>query len=61
MKLYPVVDDLLHPVLRVAMHRAPRLLAPSADPRADARDPRWSTQRAVGSPAFLERKGGRRF
>ena len=29
------------------------LLAPSEDPRADTRDPRWSTQRAVGSPAFM--------
>ena len=29
------------------------LLAPNEDPRADARDPRWTTQRAVGSPAFM--------
>jgi REP-associated tyrosine transposase len=29
------------------------LLSPSGDARADARDPRWSTQRAVGSPAFM--------
>jgi len=28
------------------------LLAPSEDPRVDARDPRWTTRRAVGSPAF---------
>jgi putative transposase len=31
------------------------LLGPSADPRADARDPRWTTRRAVGSAAFLAR------
>jgi len=30
-----------------------RLLVPSADPRADGRDPCWTTQRAVGSPAFV--------
>ena len=30
-----------------------RLLTPRADPRADGRDPCWSTQRAVGSPAFV--------
>ncbi|MEI8189494.1 MAG: hypothetical protein WCI75_07230, partial [candidate division NC10 bacterium] len=41
------------------------LLAPSEDPRADARDPRWTTQRAVGSPAFMvpyvPRRGRRRI
>ena len=31
------------------------LLAPSEDPRADARDPHWSRQRAVGSAAFVAR------
>ena len=31
------------------------LLLSSADLRLDARDPRWTTQRAVGSPAFLRR------
>jgi putative transposase len=31
------------------------LLQPSADQQADARDPRWSSQRAVGSPSFLRR------
>ena len=37
------------------------LLAPSEDPRVDARDPRWSTRRAVGSPAVLARsRPGRR-
>ena len=38
------------------------LLAPSADPRADAR---WNTQRAIGSPAFMvpyvSRRGRRRI
>ena len=29
------------------------LLAPSDDPRGDARAPRWTTQRAVGSLGFL--------
>jgi putative transposase len=36
------------------------LLAPSADPRADARDPSWTTKRAVGGLAFLARYGVRR-
>jgi hypothetical protein len=85
MKRYPQVEDLLRPLLKVAMPRAGRLyapggtvhvvarcnnrefypkvrqrqyrtlLAPSPDPRLDTRDPRWTTQRAVGSPAFLQR------
>jgi hypothetical protein len=29
------------------------LLAPTADPRAKARDPRWTAQRAKGSPGFM--------
>ncbi len=29
------------------------LLAPRADPRAEARDPHWTTQRAIGNPAFV--------
>ncbi len=36
------------------------LLTSSADPRADLRDPRWTTKRAVGSLAFLSRYGARR-
>ncbi len=40
------------------------LLASSADPRAEARDPHWTTQRAIGSPAFMapyvSRRGRRR-
>lgn len=33
------------------------LLAPSDDPRADGRDPRWTTERAIGTPTFLARYG----
>lgn len=33
----------------------PTSVLPVAMPRADARDPRWTTQRAVGSAAFLAR------
>ena len=36
------------------------LLAPSTDPRAEARDPRWTTQRAIGSPAFVSQYVPRR-
>ena len=36
------------------------LLAPSEDPRTDARDPRWTSQRAVGSAAFVARYVPRR-
>ncbi len=43
MKPYPLVDELLRPILRVAR------------PRTDARDPCWTTQRAVGTAAFLAR------
>ena len=32
----------------------------SALARSEARDPRWATRRAVGSPAFLARYGPRR-
>ena len=93
-KPYPLVEDLVGPVLRVRMPRAPRvvspggnghvvarcnnrefafttaedftlLLAPSADPHADARDPRWTAQRAIGSSAFMApcvpRRGRRRL
>jgi putative transposase len=44
-----------YPKVRQRHYRA--LLAPSADPRADARDPRWTTERAVGSAPFLGRHG----
>ena len=92
-KPYPLVEDLVGPVLRVRMPRGPRivapggtmhvvawcnnqefyfttgedfalLLAPSADPHADARNPRWTAQRAIGSSAFtvpcVPRRGRRR-
>ncbi len=45
----------LHPSAKGRQRRYRTLLTPSADPHADARDPRWSTQRAVGSLAFLSR------
>jgi len=53
----------LSPSAKVRQRQYRTLLAPSADPQTDARDPRWSTQRAVGSLAFLDRhlpRGGRR-
>jgi putative transposase len=53
----------LSPSATVQQRQYRTLLAPSADPRADARDPRWSTQRAVGSVPFLTRhlpRGARR-
>ena len=43
----------LSPYAKVRQRQYRTLLAPSEDPRADARDPRWTTQRAVGSPAFM--------
>ena len=93
MKPYPVVEDLVCPVLPVGMPHAPRVVAqsetihvvarcntrecyfttaedfdllraPTADPQAEARDARWTTQRAAGSPAFMApyvpRRGRRR-
>jgi putative transposase len=42
-----------YPAVRHRHYRA--LLAPSPDPIADARDARWSTQRAVGTGAFVAR------
>jgi len=44
-----------YPKVRQRHYRS--LLAPADDPRGDLRDPRWTTQRAVGSPAFLARFG----
>jgi putative transposase len=40
---------------KVRQRRYRTLLAPTDDPRADARDPRWTTERAVGTAAFLAR------
>jgi putative transposase len=55
----------LSPYGKVRRRHYATLLVPSEDPRADARDPRWSTQRAVGSPTFMApyvpRRGRRRI
>ncbi len=40
-----------HRKIRQRQHRT--LLGPSPDPIADVRDPRWTTQRAVGTGALL--------
>jgi putative transposase len=50
----------LSPYSRVRQRQYRALLAPSADPIADGRDPRWTTQRAMGSAAFVARYGPRR-
>jgi putative transposase len=42
-----------YPAVRRRHYRA--LLSASDDAQADARDPRWTTERAIGSPAFIER------
>jgi putative transposase len=42
-----------YPAVRQRHYRT--LLAPSDTPEADAHDPRWSRQAAVGTPAFLAR------
>ena len=47
-----------YPAVRQRQYRV--LLAPSPDPTADARDARWSTQRAVGTGAFVARYTPRR-
>ena len=47
-----------YPKVRQRYYRA--MLAPSHDPRADARDPRWTTERAVGGEAFMARHDPRR-
>lgn len=54
----------LSPYGKVRQRPYRTLLAPSADPQAEARDARWTTQRAVGSSAFMApyvpRRGHRR-
>ena len=45
----------LSPYAAIRQRHYRTLLQPSPDPQADGRDPRWSTLRAVGSPAFLRR------
>ncbi len=47
-----------YPAVRQRQYRA--LLAPSPDPTADGRDARWTTQRAVGTAAFVARYTPRR-
>ena len=42
-----------YPKVRQRQYRA--LLAPSPEPTADARDPRWSSQRTVGTAACVAR------
>jgi hypothetical protein len=55
----------LSPYAKVRLRQYRTLLAPSADPHADTHDPRWTTQRAIGSPAFMTpyvpRRGCRRI
>jgi len=55
----------LSPYGKVRQRQYRALLAPSEGPGLDARDPRWTTQRAVGSPAFvaryIPRRGRRRI
>jgi hypothetical protein len=43
----------LRPYAEIHSRQYRTFLPPSEDPQADARDPRWTTQRAVGSPAFM--------
>lgn len=50
----------LSPYAKVRQRHYQALLAPTIDPVADGRDPRWTTHRAVGSPAFLARYARRR-
>jgi putative transposase len=50
----------LSPSAKVRRRHYRALLAPSADPRVDGHDPRWSTQRAVGTAAFVARYTPRR-
>jgi len=50
----------LSPYPKVRQRHYRTLLAPSDDPIVDGRDPRWTTHRAVGSPAFVARYAPRR-
>ncbi len=45
----------LSPYSKVRQRRYMAMLAPSDDPRLDAQNPAWTTQRAIGSPAFVAR------
>ncbi|WP_337288530.1 hypothetical protein [Candidatus Methylomirabilis sp.] len=50
----------LSPYPKVRQRHYHTLLLPNPDPRLDARDPGWTSQRAVGSTAFLTRHLPRR-
>jgi len=54
----------LSPSATIRQQQDRALLAPSADPTTDARDPRWSALRAIGSAPVVARytppRGGRR-
>jgi putative transposase len=52
----------LSPYAKVRQRHYRAILAFSSDPHLDARDSRWTSQRAVGSPEFLKRQhaSGRR-
>jgi hypothetical protein len=45
----------LSPYATIRQRQYRALLAPSADPTTDARDPRWSAQCAIGSAPFVAR------
>jgi putative transposase len=47
----------LSPYSKVRQRHYRALLAPSPDPRLDARDPRWTTERAIGTLAVPARYG----
>jgi putative transposase len=53
----------LSPYGAVRQRQYRKLLEPNEDARADGRDPRWTTERAIGSDAFVapyrHRKCGR--
>lgn len=48
-------DLALSPSATIRQRQDRALLAPSADPTTDARDPRWSALRAIGSAPFVAR------
>jgi len=51
----------LSPYAKVRQRQGRTLLALSDDPQADARNPHWLSQRAVGGPAVVARRGRRRI
>ncbi len=50
----------LSPYPKVRQRHYTDLLAPSSDPRVDTRQPCWTTQRAIGSAAFVAQYAARR-